>query len=59
MLYLGVPGSDCGSDIVPMYGVIGWPPPLKLLLGVAGDNGKVAMPMVGVRGKDTLEGDVW
>ena len=59
MLYLGVPGPDGGSDTVPMCGVIGWTPPLKLLLGVAGDNGNVAMPIVGVRGKDTLEGDVW
>jgi hypothetical protein len=32
---------------------------LKLLLGVAGDGGKVATPMVGVWGKDTLDGDVW
>jgi hypothetical protein len=43
-----------------MYGVNGWnPPPLKLLLGVAGDGGKVAMPIVGVRGKDTVDEDVW
>lgn len=42
-----------------MYGANGrTPPPLKLLLGVAGEGGKVAVPMVGVRGKDTVDEDV-
>ena len=26
---------------------------------MAGDGGKFAMPMAGVRGKDTLDEDVW
>ena len=43
-----------------MYGVNGCTPlPLKLLLGVAGDGGKVVTPIVGVRGKVAVDGIVW
>ena len=45
---------------MPMYGAISrTPPPLKLLPGVAGDGGRVAMPIVGVWGEVILDEDVW